>query len=225
MLARFMRSQYAFPAAILGVAAIAGIVVLIASSGGDGNGGSSEQGCKEVAAPQPKNVDRGRPKLELERNKTYTATIETNCGQFVIELDSKRAPETSASFVSLARDGFYDGLGFHRIAPGFVVQGGDPNGDGTGDPGYKTREAPPDDVAYTEGVVAMAKGGQEPAGTAGSQFFVVTGPDANLPADYAVLGKVTKGIENVKAMEALASTEDGPPSEPIVMSKVTIAET
>jgi cyclophilin family peptidyl-prolyl cis-trans isomerase len=225
MLARFMRSQYAFPAAILGVAAIAGIVVLIASSGGDGNGGSSEQACREVAAPQPKNVDRGRPKLELERNKTYTATIETNCGQFVIELDSKRAPETSASFVSLARDGFYDGLGFHRIAPGFVVQGGDPNGDGTGDPGYKTREAPPDDVAYTEGVVAMAKGGQEPAGTAGSQFFVVTGPDANLPADYAVLGKVTKGIENVKAMEALASTEDGPPSEPIVMSKVTISET
>src|SRR5687768_15781762 len=80
MLARFMRSQYAFPAAILGVAAIARIVVLIASSGGDGNGGSSEQACREVAAPQPKNVDRGRPKLELERNKTYTATIETNCG-------------------------------------------------------------------------------------------------------------------------------------------------
>jgi peptidyl-prolyl cis-trans isomerase B (cyclophilin B) len=224
MLARLMRNQYAFPAAILGVAAIAGIVVLIASSGGD-DGGSPDKACTEVAAPQPKNVqDRGRPKLELERGKTYTATVETNCGQFVIELDSKRSPETSASFVSLARDGFYDGLGFHRIAPGFVVQGGDPNGDGTGDPGYKTREAPPDDVAYTEGVVAMAKGGQEPAGTAGSQFFVVTGPDANLPADYAVLGKVTEGIENVKAMEALASTEDGPPSEPIVMSRVVISE-
>jgi peptidyl-prolyl cis-trans isomerase B (cyclophilin B) len=226
MLARFMRNQYAFPALILGVAAIAGIVVLIASSGGDdGGGGSSDTACKEVAAPQPKNVkDRGKPKLDLERDKTYTATVDTSCGQFVIELDTKRAPETSASFVSLAREGFYDGLGFHRIAPGFVVQGGDPNGDGTGGPGYKTREAPPDDVAYTEGVVAMAKGGQEPAGTAGSQFFVVTGPDANLPADYAVLGKVTKGIENVKAMEALASTEDGPPSEPIVMSKVTISE-
>jgi peptidyl-prolyl cis-trans isomerase B (cyclophilin B) len=226
MLARFMRNQYAFPAAILGIAAIAGIVVLIASSGGDdGGGGSSDSACKEVAAPQPKNVkDRGKPKLDLERDKTYTATVATSCGQFVIELDTKRAPETSASFVSLAREGFYDGLGFHRIAPGFVVQGGDPNGDGTGGPGYKTREAPPDDVAYTEGVVAMAKGGQEPAGTAGSQFFVVTGPDANLPADYAVLGKVTEGIENVKAMEALASTEDGPPSQPIVMSKVTISE-
>jgi len=224
MLARFMRSQYAFPAAILGIAAIVGIVVLIASSGGD-DGGSAKSACKEVAATQPKNVqDKERPKLELERDKTYTATVDTNCGQFVIELDSKRAPETSASFVSLAREGFYDGLGFHRIAPGFVVQGGDPKGDGTGGPGYKTREAPPDDVAYTEGVVAMAKGGPEPAGTGGSQFFIVTGPDANLPADYAVLGKVTEGIENVKAMEALASTEDGPPSEPIVMSKVAITE-
>jgi cyclophilin family peptidyl-prolyl cis-trans isomerase len=223
VLARLTRSQYAFPAAILGIAAIAGIVVLIASSSGDGGGSASA--CEEVAAPQPKNVDdTRRPDLELERDKTYTATVDTNCGQFVIELDTRRAPETSASFVALARDGFYDGLGFHRIAPGFVVQGGDPQGDGTGGPGYKTREAPPDDVAYTEGVVAMAKGGNEPAGTAGSQFFIVTGADANLPADYAVLGRVTRGIENVKAMEELASTEDGPPTEPIVMSKVTITE-
>ena len=227
MLARMTRSQYAFPAAILAVGAIVGIVVLIASSGGDDGGGGFESACEEVPAPQPKNVDENarRPRLELDRDKTYTATVDSSCGQFVIELDARRSPETSASFVSLARDGFYDGLGFHRIAPGFVVQGGDPKGDGTGGPGYKTREAPPDDVAYTEGVVAMAKGGPEPAGTAGSQFFIVTGPDANLPADYAVLGKVTEGIENVKAMEALASTEDGPPSRPIVMSKVVITET
>ena len=90
------------------------------------------------------------------------------------------------------------------------MQGGDPNGDGTGGPGYKTREAPPDDVVYSEGVVAMAKGGTEPAGTAGSQFFVVTAPDADLPADYAVLGKVTEGIDNVKAMEDLASHRGRP---------------
>ena len=225
MLNRLTRSQYAFPAAILAVAAIAGIVVLIASSGGDDGGGSGSASCEEVPAPQPKNVeDRRRPRLELDSGKTYTATVDTNCGQFVIELDAENSPRTSASFVSLARDGFYDGLGFHRIAPGFVVQGGDPNGDGTGGPGYKTREAPPDDVAYTEGVVAMAKGGQEAAGTAGSQFFVVTGPDANLPADYAVLGRVTEGIENVKKMEALASTEDGPPTEPIVMTRIEINE-
>ena len=224
MLDRLTRSQYAFPALILGIAAIAGIIVLIASSGGD-DGGSDKASCQEVAAPQPKNVkDRERPKVELDPNKTYTATVDTNCGPFEIELDVKGSPKTSASFVALARDGFYDGLGFHRIAPGFVVQGGDPAGDGTGGPGYKTRESPPDDVAYTEGVVAMAKGGAEPAGTAGSQFFVVTGPDANLPADYAILGKVVKGIDNVKKMEDLASTEDGPPTQPIVMSKVQITE-
>ena len=220
-----MRSQYAFPAAILGVAAIVGIVVLIASSGGDDGGSDQASSCEEVAAPQPKNVeDKERPKVELDADKTYTAIVETNCGPFEIELDVARSPKTSSSFAALARDGFYDGLGFHRIAPGFVVQGGDPAGNGTGGPGYKTREAPPDDVAYTEGVVAMAKGGAEPAGTAGSQFFVVTGPDANLPADYAVLGKVVTGIDNVKKMEALASTEDGPPSEPIVMSRVRITE-
>jgi peptidyl-prolyl cis-trans isomerase B (cyclophilin B) len=224
VLNRLMRSQYAFPAAILGVAAIVGIVVLIASSGGD-DGGSSSASCKEVAAPQPKNVEkRKRPTLELDSNKTYTATVDTNCGTFVIELDSKRAPKTGGSFVTLARGGFFDGLGFHRIAPGFVVQGGDPNGDGTGGPGYKTRERPPDDVAYTEGVVAMAKGGQEPAGTAGSQFFIVTGADANLPADYAILGRVVSGMDNVKKMEALASTDDGPPKQPIVMSSVKISE-
>jgi cyclophilin family peptidyl-prolyl cis-trans isomerase len=225
MLKRLASSRYAFPAAILAVAAIAGVVVLIASSGGDDGGGSDKASCKEVPAPQPKNVEKGkRPTLELDKTKTYTATIDTNCGQFVIELDAKRAPKTAASFVSLARDGFYDGLGFHRIAPGFVIQGGDPSGDGTGGPGYKTHEAPPDDVAYTEGVVAMAKGGTEPAGTAGSQFFVVTGKDSNLPPDYAVLGNVVKGMDAVKRIEGKASTQDGPPSEPVVMSKVEITE-
>ena len=222
MVARLMRSQYAFPALILGIAAIAGIVVLIASSGGD-DGGSSA--CKKVPAPQPKNVEnRKRPKLKLDPEKSYVAIVGTNCGVFTITLDPKGSPKTTASFVSLARSKFYDGLGFHRISPGFVVQGGDPKGDGTGGPGYKTVEPPPDNVAYTEGLVAMAKGGQEPAGTAGSQFFIVTGKDANLPADYAVLGRVTRGLENVKAMEKLASTEDGPPKEPIVISKVLIGE-
>ena len=152
----------------------------------------------------------------------------TNCGTFAIELDVEEAPKTSASFVALARDGFYDGLSFHRIAPGFVIQGGDPNGDGTGGPGYKTREAPPDDVVYSEGVVAMAKGGDEPAGTAGSQFFVVTAPDAGLPADYAVLGKVVDGIDVVDRIEGMADPntpqQGGPPREPVVMEKVTITE-
>jgi peptidyl-prolyl cis-trans isomerase B (cyclophilin B) len=224
VLSRLTSSRYAFPAAILAVAAIAGIVVLIAQSGGDG-GGSKTAACKQVSAPAPREPVRlKRPTLKLDENKTYTATVATNCGTFAIELDVEESPKTSASFVALARDKFYDGLGFHRIAPGFVIQGGDPAGDGTGGPGYKTKEPPPDDVVYSEGVVAMAKGGAEPAGTAGSQFFVVTGADANLPADYAVLGKVVRGMEAVKRIEGKASTQDGPPSEPIVMSSVKITE-
>jgi peptidyl-prolyl cis-trans isomerase B (cyclophilin B) len=217
--------QYAFPAAILGVAAIAGIVVLIVSSGGGDDSGKAGSGdCKEVAQPQPKDQTVKRPTAQLQRSKTYLATVQTSCGTFVIKLDPQRAPKTGASFAALARAGFYDGLGFHRIAPGFVIQGGDPAGNGSGGPGYKIREQPPGDIVYSEGVVAMAKGGTEPAGTSGSQFFVVTGENANLPPDYALLGQVTKGIEVAHKIEDLASSADGRPTRPIVIDKVTIAE-
>ena len=217
--------QYAFPAAVLGIAAIAGLVVLIANSGG-GDGGKKAGGnaCEDVSAPKPKNVSERKPTFTLERSKTYLATVETSCGTFVIKLDPKDAPKTGGSFVTLARDGFYDGLGFHRIAPGFVIQGGDPAGNGSGGPGYKIREPPPKAVVYSEGTVAMAKGGNEPAGTSGSQFFVVTGNNANLPPDYALLGQVTKGLDVVHRIEDLASTSDGPPKKPVVMSKVSISE-
>jgi len=216
--------QYAFPIAILGIAAIAAIVVLIANSGGGGGGSDTGDSCADVSAPQPKNVSEKKPTLELSPQKTYTATVDTSCGTFVIRLDPKQAPKTGGSFVTLARARFYDGLGFHRIAPGFVIQGGDPAGNGSGGPGYKIRERPPEDIVYSEGVVAMAKGGNEPAGTSGSQFFVVTGSNANLPPDYALLGKVTKGLEAVHRIEDLASTSDGPPSRPVVIKKITITE-
>jgi peptidyl-prolyl cis-trans isomerase B (cyclophilin B) len=229
VLDRLTRSRYVFPAAILAIAAIAGIVVLIAQSGGDGGGSDEQASCEEVQAPAPKEVSGLRaPRERLDGGTTYTATVETNCGTFAIELDQEESPRTAASFVALARDGFYDGLGFHRIAPGFVIQGGDPQGDGTGGPGYKTRDRPSDDVVYSEGVVAMAKGGQEPAGTAGSQFFVVTAADAGLPPDYAVLGKVTRGMDVVKRIEAQAPPETpqqgGPPADPVVMAGVEITE-
>src|SRR5919198_232829 len=214
--------QYAFPAVVLAIAAIAGIVVLIVNSGG-GGGGKSSNGCAEVSAPKPKNVTVHKPDLELDSAKSYLASVETSCGTFMIKLDAKRAPKTGGSFVALARDAFYDGLGFHRIAPGFVIQGGDPAGDGSGGPGYKVRERPPRDVVYSEGTVAMAKGGTEPAGTSGSQFFVVTGDNANLPPDYALLGQVTKGLDVVHRIEGLASTSDGPPKEPVVIKTVSIS--
>jgi peptidyl-prolyl cis-trans isomerase B (cyclophilin B) len=224
MLPRVNWRQYAFPAAILGLAAIAGIVVLIANSGGDDGGKSAV--CRDVKQPQARPAEhRERPTLQLSRSKTYRATVRTSCGTFVITLDSKNAPKTGGSFVTLARDGFYNGLTFHRIARGFVVQGGDPAGNGTGGPGYKVREAPPKDIVYSEGVVAMAKGGDEPAGTSGSQFFVVTGKDTSLPPDYAVLGRVDSGMQAAKEIEKLGSSQDGPPSRPVVIDKVTISET
>jgi peptidyl-prolyl cis-trans isomerase B (cyclophilin B) len=216
--------QYAFPAAVLGVAAIAGIVVLIANSGG-GGGSKSKAGCEKVSAPAPKNPGpRKAPTLRLDASKTYLATVETSCGTFVIKLDSKHSPKTGGSFVTLARDGFYDGLGFHRIAPGFVIQGGDPAGNGSGGPGYKVHETPPKDIVYSEGTVAMAKAGNEPAGTSGSQFFVVTGGNANLPPDYALLGRVSKGIDVPHRIEKLASSSDGPPRQPVVIKKITISQ-
>ncbi|HEX4929747.1 MAG TPA: peptidylprolyl isomerase, partial [Gaiellaceae bacterium] len=173
-------------------------------------------------APKP---DGGQqpPTSALDEATTYELVVETNCGSFTIQLDQTTSPKTAASLVSLARDGFFDGTTFHRVVPGFVIQGGDPTGTGTGGPGYKTVDVPPADAKYTEGVVAMAKAGFEPAGTSGSQFFVVTGGDAGLPAEYAVVGKVTEGLDAVLAIDKLG-VGDGPPSQPVVIETVTVRE-
>lgn len=199
------------------------------SNGGEGKKQASSDGppggCERVSAAAPKTeAQLPEPALELDPAKTYRATVETSCGTFVITLDPKRAPVTGGSFVSLARKGFYDGLAFHRIAPGFVIQGGDPAGDGSGGPGYSVRERPPAGIAYSRGTVAMAKAGTEPPGTSGSQFFVVTGPDAGLPPDYALLGQVTGGDAVLTRIEALGASQDGPPSRPVVIDKITVTE-
>ena len=184
--------------------------------------GSGDSECDAVEAPEAK-PDGGQtaPTESLEAGTTYKLVFETNCGDFTVTLDPKQAPKTSASLVSLAEAGFYDGTTFHRVVPGFVIQGGDPTGTGTGGPGYQTVDAPPTYTQYLEGVVAMAKAGNEPPGASGSQFFVVTAPDAGLPPDYAVVGTVTEGMETVSAIEALG-TGDGPPSQPVVIEKVTV---
>ncbi len=109
------------------------------------------------------------------------------------------------------------------MVPGFVIQGGDPTQTGAGGPGYSTVDAPPTDAAYTKGVVAMAKTGAEPAGTAGSQFFVVTADDAQLSPDYAIVGEVTEGLDTVERIDALGIGE-GPPSQPVVIESVTVTE-
>jgi peptidyl-prolyl cis-trans isomerase B (cyclophilin B) len=179
--------------------------------------------CKQVESPQPKE-DGGqkRPSEALDSSKTYAVTVKTNCGDFTFEIDQETAPKTGASFVALAEADFYDGTIFHRIVPGFVIQGGDPTGTGTGGPGYKTRDKPPDDAKYTKGVVAMAKAGTEAPGTSGSQFFVVTGDDIGLPAEYAVLGKVTDGQDVVDTIGTLGDPNTEQPTQAVVVDDVSV---
>lgn len=121
-----------------------------------------------------------------------TATLTTSCGDIVIELDPEASPETVKSFVFLAEQGYFDGTAFHRIKPGFVIQGGDPTATGRGNPGYVVPdEFPTDEFAYDFGVVAMANGGP---GTTGSQFFIMVG-DSGLPPSYSPVGRVISSDE------------------------------
>jgi peptidyl-prolyl cis-trans isomerase B (cyclophilin B) len=168
-------------------------------------------GCTAVEAPKPKPDGKlSKPTTKLSASKTWTATVKTNCGTFAFRLDVADAPKASASIAYLASKRFFDGTVFHRIVPGFVIQGGDPTGRGTGGPGYSTVDKPPADAKYTKGVVAMAKTGDEAPGTAGSQFFVVTGANAGLPADYAVAGKVTNGLDVVERIGKLGDQSEQP---------------
>jgi cyclophilin family peptidyl-prolyl cis-trans isomerase len=154
-----------------------------------------------------------------------TATVDTSCGSFTIALDTQKAPKTSASFAYMAQQGVYDKTAFTRIVPNFVIQGGDPTGTQSGNAGYTVNEPPPAGTKYSEGVVAMAKSGSEPAGTSGSQFFVVIGSQgASLPPDYAVLGTVASGMDVVQRIASIGTSTppDGPPKSPVIINKVTI---
>jgi cyclophilin family peptidyl-prolyl cis-trans isomerase len=188
--------------------------VLVGACGGDDSSSSETSAGKPSSGPPV-----------LDSSKTYVASVDTSKGTFEITLDAKRAPKTGGSFKSLADKGFYDKLTFHRIVPGFVIQGGDPNGDGTGGPGYTVEEAPPQDLQYTQGVVAMAKTGSEPPGTSGSQFFVVTAADAQLPAEYALLGRVTSGadvVNKIASVKTDPSTEK--PLKPVTIHTIKVTE-
>jgi len=158
----------------------------------------------------------------LGQGEQASVVMETSEGSFTIELDTTRAPKTTNSFAYLTEEGFYDGLGFHRIVPDFVIQGGDPKGDGSGGPGFKTVELPPADLKYEPGVVAMAKSGDEAPGTSGSQFFVVTGAGgASLPPEYALVGRVTEGFDVVEKIGQLGGPDEQP-TKTVVIRKSTL---
>jgi peptidyl-prolyl cis-trans isomerase B (cyclophilin B) len=183
-------------------------------------------GCQPTDWPAPKDATLKLAKAKLDPAKTYVAAVDTNCGAFEITLDAKRAPKTGGAFQAMADGKVYDGTAIHRIVSGFVFQGGDPKGDGTGDAGFKVVEAPPKDLVYTEGVVAMAKGGTEAPGTSGSQFFVVTGSDASqLPPDYALLGQISGGEDVTKKIGAIvADPNTGRPDAPVVIRSIRVTE-
>ena len=217
------------------VALLLACALLLAACGGDDKEkaatpepteapAAAAPGCAKVPAAKPKDVEVAKPTAELDKGKTYVARVVTNCGEFEITLDSKRAPKTGGSFKTLVDKKFYDGLSFHRIVAGFVIQGGDPKGDGSGGPGFSVTEAPPGDLTYGKGVVAMAKTATEAAGTSGSQFFVVTGEDAGLPPDYALLGRVTKGQEVVDKIGVVEVGPDEKPIDPVVIRQIRITE-
>ena len=187
---------------------------------------AAESPCEEATTPAPKQVKLEPPPKQPSADK-LTAVVDTSCGTFEIALDTKGNPKTAASFEYLAENGVYDDTLWHRIIPGFVIQGGDPQGTGIGGPGYTVDEPPPDDAAYTRGVVAMGKSPVEPPGRSGSQFFVVTGADAGLPPQYAIAGEVTSGFDVVTTIEAFGDPQGGDtgtPLAPVLINSVTIEE-
>ncbi|UGS36646.1 peptidylprolyl isomerase [Capillimicrobium parvum] len=203
----------------------AGTSAAIAQSPGGTATAPAGAACRDVPAAAPKQVEEQAPTTRLKRGARHTVTLLTNCGEIRILLDQRAQPKTAASFAQLARDGFFDGLSFHRVVPGFVVQGGDPAGDGTGGPGYSVTEKPPAGTRYTRGVVAMAKSEMEPAGTSGSQFFIVTAEDAQLPPDYAVIGRVVgDGMNAADRIEAVPTDATDAPQRPVVIEKATLSE-
>lgn len=180
--------------------------------------------CASVEAPEPRDPGSNEaPSAPLDDGTTYALTFDTSCGSFTVTLDTELAPNTAASLVALAQDGYFDDTIFHRVVPDFVIQGGDPTQSGSGGPGYSTVDVPPSDAVYAKGTVAMAKSEVEAPGTSGSQFFVVTADGTGLTPEYAIVGEVTAGIDTIDRIGALG-VADGPPSQPVVVSSVTVTE-
>ena len=152
--------------------------------------------------------------------KSDSATVQTNHGAIELELDAGRSPITVNNFVTLARDGFYDGTIFHRVIQGFMIQGGDPTGTGTGGPGYRFRDELEGSGTYSRGTLAMANAGPN---TNGSQFFICH-TDVGLPHNYTIFGKVSGSMDTVDAIATTATAPGDRPVEECVMESVTVTE-
>ncbi|MGI8776680.1 MAG: peptidylprolyl isomerase [Acidimicrobiales bacterium] len=224
--ARRKRSQRnrVIVSAILALALVGGIGILV-GGGGSGKAAAKKVSCPAADGSSPRQTKfSAAPPICIDPTHTYSAEINTNKGIIDLALDQKRAPNTVNSFVFLARNHFFDGLTFHRVVPGFVLQGGDPEGTGSGGPGYKFRDELPPAGQYKVGSLAMANAGPD---TNGSQFFIISGDQgAKLDPKYSLFGQVTNGLDVVAKIDALGNADDpsGKPKEPITMSSVTIKE-
>jgi peptidyl-prolyl cis-trans isomerase B (cyclophilin B) len=195
--------------------------LLVAGCMGDDSGPPPSVTACEVEIQDPTNPPSVQP---LRRNQNYRIKFETSHGSFTVQIDAAKAPCNGDSMVDLARRGFFDNTRFHRIVPDFIIQGGDPTATGNGGSGYTTIDAPPPNTEYTKGVVAMAKSQFEAPGTGGSQFFIVTAQRAELPPDYAVVGKVVEGMDVVDKIGRLGNRQTEAPTERIVIRSTTVSE-
>ncbi|MBL6633669.1 MAG: peptidylprolyl isomerase [Thermoleophilia bacterium] len=190
--------------------------------------GSSDSTSTSAATAAADSAAAGKswsspPPMAIDEKAAYTAVMRTSEGNISIALDPKQAPKTVNNFVFLAKEGFYDGLTFHRVIPDFVIQGGDPDGNGTGGPGYSFADELPKAGAYKLGSVAMANAGPD---TNGSQFFIITGQQGvQLPPNYSLFGQVTKGLDVAEKISTLAAPGTETPDPPVTIEKVTITET
>ena len=160
------------------------------------------------------------PEIAIDLDKGYRASLDTNHGTIEIELFAERSPLAVNNFVFLAKDGFYDGVIFHRVIQNFMIQGGDPTGTGRGGPGYRFRDELEGEGSYRRGTVAMANAGPN---TNGSQFFICHG-DVDLPHQYTIFGEVTSGIEAVDSIATTETDRADRPHEDAVIRRVAISE-
>jgi cyclophilin family peptidyl-prolyl cis-trans isomerase len=197
------------------LAALAGLAIVLAGCGGNPSPVHNVESCDvDVADPA-----RAPDLTPLELGKTYTIEFETTEGNFTIELDPEQSPCNGDSMFQLARKGFFDGIAFHRIIPGYIIQGGHSQKTPDGGPGYTTLDNPLPETQYKRGDVAMAKAAVEPPGTGGSEFFIVTGADIGLPSDYAMLGKIVKGMVVVDKIGKQGNVQTEAPTKRIVIKK------
>lgn len=185
-------------------------------------GGVACGGEAPPAADEEKPQYDAPPEMRIDEGTDYRAVLRSSCGRIVVDLFEEQAPVTVNNFVFLARDGFYDGLVFHRVIEGFMNQGGDPRGDGTGGPGYQFEDEFVEELSFDRpGLLAMANSGPD---TNGSQFFITVAPTPHLDGQHTIFGEVVEGMEVVEEINGLPTDPSDRPSQTVYIESVRIQE-